>query len=74
MTQINKIETPSKQNCRDNLKNVVEAKINAFIYEFEANIDGIEAELKGNMEYLKKDIKGLKEVWTKFLQERIPNG
>ena len=40
MTQIKKIETPSKQNWMDDLKNVIETKINSFICAMEANIDG----------------------------------
>jgi len=73
MTRIKKIETPSKKIWRDDLKNLIEAKINGFIYGMKANIDGIEEELKGNKEDLKKDMKGLKEGWTKLLQERLPN-
>ena len=42
MTQIKKIETPSKKNWMEDLKNAIEAKINGFIYDLEANIDGIE--------------------------------
>jgi len=39
MTRIKKIETPSNQNWMDDLKNVIEAKINIFIYSIEANIN-----------------------------------
>jgi len=35
MTPIKKIETPSKKNWRDDLKNAIEAKINGFIYGME---------------------------------------
>jgi len=54
----------------DDLKNVIEAKINSFIYAMEANIVGIEEKLKGNMEDLKKDKEGLEEGWTKLLHEK----
>lgn len=74
MTQIKKIETPNKQNWMDELKNVIEAKINSFIYAMEANNDGMETILKKGMEYLKKYMEGLKEGRTKLLQERTPNG
>jgi len=57
----------------DNLKNVIEAKINSSIYSMKANINCREADLKKGMEYLKKDMEGLKEGGTKLLQERSPN-
>ena len=68
-----KIETPSKKNFMDDLKNSIEDKINSFICAMEANIDGVEENLNKGMEDLKKDKEGLIEGWTKFLQERIPN-
>jgi len=74
MARIKKIETPSKQNWMNDLKNVIEAKINSFIYAMEANIDDMEACLKKGMEDLKKGMEGLKEGGTKMLQERPPNG
>ena len=73
MTRIKKIETPSKQNWMDDLKNVIEAKINIFICAMEANINGREEYLKKGMEYLKKYMEVLKEGGTKMLQERPPN-
>jgi len=51
----------------DDLENVIEAKINSFIYAMEVDIDGIE-------EYWKKYMEGLKEGGTTLLQERPPNG
>ena len=51
----------------EDLKIVIEGKINIFICAMEANIDGREAYLKKGMEYLKKDMKGLKEGGTKPL-------
>eukprot|EP00253_Pinus_taeda_P002118 PITA_02118 len=65
MTRIKKIETLSKQNWRDDLKNMIEDMIN--------KINGIEEKLNGNMEDLKKYMEGLKEGGTKSLQERLPN-
>ena len=73
MTQIKKIETPSKKNWMDDLKNAIEAKINSFICAMEANIDGTKAYFNKHMEYLKKDMEGLKEGGTKQLQDGPPN-
>jgi len=56
----------------DDLKKMIEAKINSLISVMEANINGREADLKKGMEYLKKDMEGLKEGGTKLLQERPP--
>ena len=49
MTRIKKIETPSKKNWMEDLKDASEAKINSFICAMEANIDGMEAYLKKDM-------------------------
>jgi len=73
MTRIKEIETPSKKNWMDDLKNATEAKINNFICSMEANIDGMKANLKKGMEELNKYMEGLKEGGTKLLQERPPN-
>jgi len=58
----------------DDLNNVIEARINVFIYGMEAKFNGLEEKFKGNMEYLKKDMEGSKEGGTKLLQEWLPNG
>ena len=50
----------------DDLKNVIEAKINSFIC-------AMEAYLKKFIKYLKKYMEGSKEGGTKMLQERLPN-
>jgi len=65
MTQNKKIETPSKKNCMDDLKNVIEATINSCICSMEENF-------KKGTKYLKKEMEGLKEGGTKMLQERPP--
>ena len=41
MTRIKKIKTPSNQNLMDDLNNVIDAKINSFIYAMEVDIDGM---------------------------------
>ena len=56
MTRIKKIETPSNQNLMDDLKNVINAKINSFIYAMEVYIDGMKEYWKKGMEYMKKDV------------------
>jgi len=61
MTRIKKIETPSNQNWMDGLKNVIEAKINSFIYSVEADFNDMKAYWKKGMEDLKKDMEGLKK-------------
>ena len=42
----------------DDLKNVIEAKINSFVCAMEANSDGRESNLNTFMEDLKKDMEG----------------
>ena len=57
----------------DGMKNGMEAKMDGV----EAKMDGVEANMdciERNMEDLNKYIEGLKEVFEKFLQEKIPNG
>jgi len=46
MIRIKKIETPSKQNWMDDLKDAIEATLNSFICAMKANIDGMEVDLK----------------------------
>jgi len=58
MTEIKKVETPSKKSWRNDFKNVIKDMAN--------KVNGIEQKLNGNLEYLK-------EGGINSLQERLPN-
>ena len=74
MTLIKKVYTHIKQNWMDNLKNVIKAMINYFIYCMEAKTDGIEEKLKGNIEYLNKGREGKSCCKKGFLMRKGSKG